>query len=255
MKSFKSMIVVLGFLVTGCATISPIPAPRLSTAPPPEHTLPSVIRQAPTGDLQLAQARDNIRAYTGTPVRWGGTIVAVENEDRGIRIEVQEHQLDSHGQPQPDSATGNRFIARASVPFDPEIYAEGQEITIAGSLIGAGEGLKDQQRSMLPLVEAKQHYVWYQDYRRSYPSYSPRYHYRRPYHSYSSRFHYRSYPRFYGGYSLGFHYGPYPRFRYRYPSRFHYRLGYGWYGSPYGYYGWYGPSHRHRYGLYFRFGR
>ena len=186
--------------------------------------IPKAIREAPPGDLQLTEVSRNAQAHIGKSIRWGGTIVALSNEEGGwTRIEIAEHPLDYQGQPENESPSEGRFLVRSTISFDPTIYAEGREITVAGVIERAGE---------LPLVEAKDYYMWGQIEKVAKAEKEPA-RYRHP-------------QRYRDRYPLLFPYGYYPPYRYyRYDPW--YRYGYYYPYFPY-YYGNY-PSYRFGFGF------
>jgi len=116
MKPFTGIILILGLLLTGCATI------------------PSAVRETPPGDLQLGEVRDNVKAHRDTLIRWGGTIVGVENKDNDTWIAVSELKLADSGRPQRNSPSAGLFLIRKSGFHDPAIFAKGRDITAVGIL-------------------------------------------------------------------------------------------------------------------------
>jgi outer membrane lipoprotein len=102
---------------------------------PPPQPLPARIVQAPVGDLQLAEVRGGVAQHLGAPVRWGGTVVSVERDGAGnARVQVVQRQLDSDGRPLPGSASDGRFLILAAPDVNPDLYAPGAELTVAGTL-------------------------------------------------------------------------------------------------------------------------
>ena len=152
-------LVVIGVLgLGGCTTASPpLTAP---TALPAPMLVPASIRSAPPGDLSLTAAEAGPGVRRGAVVRWGGSILALQNEPGWTRIEVQQHPLDQNGQPQPGSGSAGRFYVRAAIPFDSQVYATGRQITVAGVLTGTAASDGPGPRSDLPVVEAKDIYFW-----------------------------------------------------------------------------------------------
>ncbi|MFO1428971.1 MAG: Slp family lipoprotein [Candidatus Competibacteraceae bacterium] len=146
----------------GCATVSPPPTtPVASSASVPALTLvPASIRAAPPGDLSLAEAAAGPEVHRGARVRWGGNIVALQSETGWTRLEIQQHPLDRNGQPQSESGSAGRFYARAAIPFDPQVYAPGRQITVAGVLTGMAATGGAGSASSLPVVEATELYLW-----------------------------------------------------------------------------------------------
>ena len=180
MKPFTGILLALGLLLTACATT------------------PSAVREAPPGDLQLREARDDVSAHTGMPVRWGGVIVSVENKDNETWIEVLELKLSRAGKPKRYSRSGGRFFVRVKGFLDPTVYAKGQEITVVGILEGDAERSIGKQSYSFPVVNADEHYLGHPDRRYRYDppynhyGYYPRYRYGHgyhPHHGFHFRFH------------------------------------------------------------------
>jgi len=190
MKPFTGIILILGLFLTGCATI------------------PSAVRETPPGDLQLGEVRDNVNAHRDTLVRWGGTIVGVENKDNETWIAVSELKLDGSGRPKRNSPSAGRFLIRESGSHDPEIYAKGREITAVGVLADELKSSDGNQPHSLPVIKASEHKLWGPNRRNSYYPDSYRYGYY-PYYQHGYRYGYGS--RY--GYGFRHHHG----FR----SRFH----------------------------------
>ena len=167
MKSLSIFICVLTILAAGCASpLNPVAArvtdPAAPAAPGAAAVaagIPPGIREAPPDDPQLLQVRDNPKAYTGRPVRWGGAILSLGNESGWTRVEVQAHPLGQEGQPEISAPSPGRFIVRAMIPFDPEVYEQGRPITVAGTVQGADEA-RDGRRSPTPIVKADDLYLW-----------------------------------------------------------------------------------------------
>ncbi|HYQ90806.1 MAG TPA: Slp family lipoprotein, partial [Candidatus Competibacteraceae bacterium] len=158
---YAKLIVMLVWL-GGCVTASPPPtAPATpSGSAPPLALVPASIRTAPPGDLPLSEAVAGAGSHRGVSVRWGGNILALENETGWTRLEIQEHPLDQNGQPQSESGSAGRFYVRAAIPFAPQVYAPGRQITVTGVLTGPAVGGGTGAASSLPVVEAKELYLW-----------------------------------------------------------------------------------------------
>jgi outer membrane lipoprotein len=158
---YAKLIVTLVWL-GGCATVSsPLTAPAIPSASVPALALvPASIRSAPPGDLSLAEAVAGSGVYHGASVRWGGNILALQNETGWTRLEIQQHPLDQNGQPQSESGSAGRFYVRAAIPFDPQVYAPGRQVTVTGVLTGPAGGSGAGPASSVPVVEAKELYLW-----------------------------------------------------------------------------------------------
>ncbi len=161
--------------------------------------LPAAVKNVPVADVTYSQASQNPNSYKDTPVRWGGVIIEVENEENFTLVQVLSHPLNSYGRPQLSRPSEGRFVIKSSEFLDPAVYAKDKEITVAGMLKGDIERTIGKKTVRLPLLSATAMYLW--------PAFQGN-----PYYGYG-------YPG-YGGYGIN----PY--------------FGYGYHGSPFwgGYY-------------------
>ncbi|MGF1613713.1 MAG: Slp family lipoprotein, partial [Gammaproteobacteria bacterium] len=140
-------------------------------------------------------------AYAGKPVRWGGSIVSVNNEESGAWIEVVDHELNRYGMPEIRDRSPGRFMIRTAQFLDPAIYAPGRLVTVAGTLTGGREGSIGAYIYHFPVVRPINLHLW--SYEAVHGRHRPRYHlgvhyghghfHRRGFHrhGYYSRFHRR----------------------------------------------------------------
>jgi outer membrane lipoprotein len=165
-------------------------------------TLPPAIEDPPAVDISYPQALSDMARYREHPVRWGGVIIDVLNEQSFSRLQVMAYPLNSYGRPVRDKPPQGRFYVYSNTFLDPAIYAEDKEVTAAGTLKGDEELMVGKKPLRLPALRATTLHLW------------PRYE-RMPYY-YNSGFGpggfypypgYYGYPYFWGGY-----YGYYPRY-------------------------------------------
>ena len=123
-------------------------------------SLPTAIKNPPLYDISYTQAIQDIAKYKNAPVRWGGIIIDVENEQTFTMVEVLYYPLDSDGQPRTDQANGGRFLFKSPEFLDPAVYAKKSEITVAGALIGDLEHTIGKKIMRLPLISATSIYLW-----------------------------------------------------------------------------------------------
>jgi outer membrane lipoprotein len=171
----KPLLLLLSILISACSS------------------MPTVLKNAPAVDVNLGEVLGNANRYRGTPVRWGGTIIEVENEADVTEIQVLYYPLDKSGRPRLDKKTQGRFIVQSPNFLDPAIYKKDSEITVTGNIKGEVERSIGKKMLALPLVEIGNIYLWpeedYRDvYYGPYMGYYPYYYY--PY----SRFGYYYYP-------------------------------------------------------------
>jgi outer membrane lipoprotein len=108
-------ILFLALALAGCAT-SPV----------------NPLREIPPGNPSLKQVRDHLEAFIAKRVRWGGTIISVENRADQTWLEILDRPLDKEGRPGDGGDSLGRFIARLQGFHDPAIYAPGREIAVIG---------------------------------------------------------------------------------------------------------------------------
>lgn len=142
--------------------------------------LPLAIKEPPLLDISYTEAIQNIANYKKAPVRWGGIIVDVENEQDFSLVQVLYYPLDSDGEPQTDSRNAGRFIFKSSEFLDPAVYAKNSKITVAGILLGDIERTIGKKVMHLPLLSATTIYLWpvyvYDNYHNSFGyGYNPYY--------------------------------------------------------------------------------
>ena len=157
--------------------------------------VPPTIREPIAGSPTLAAVHRAPADHLGAAVRWGGTIVAVENRPDTTRIEVVGRRLGSEGRPESGDATAGRFLTDIPGFLDPALYASGRAITVVGTLAAPETHTIGEYAYRFPVVRARAHYLWPKQEparERSYPPpwyYDPWYHdpwypYHRPYHPY-----------------------------------------------------------------------
>jgi len=165
-------------------------------------TLPPAIEAPPLYDLSYSQVTRNIAQYKEAPVRWGGVVIDVENEQNFSLVQVLYYPLNSYGRPRLDKANEGRFLIKSPEFLDPAVYTKDTEITVAGTLKGDIERKVGNKTLRLPLISPTAIHLW--------PAYVPGNYYG------------------YGGYGYG-------GFGYGYPY-------YGYYGYyPYYWGGYFGP--------------
>jgi outer membrane lipoprotein len=151
--------------------------------------VPKELRQAPPDNPVLAEVRVDADRYIGRQVRWGGMIIAVDNEQVETRIEIVARDLLRSGRPlETDHSTG-RFIAEFPGFLDPAVYAEGRDITISGVVTGIEPGKIGEHDYTWPVIRVHHHFLWppRADLRRDYPA--------RYYYFYDPWYPYYYYPR------------------------------------------------------------
>jgi outer membrane lipoprotein len=138
----KKYLLVVCLLLTGCSN------------------LPPAIEDPPAFDLSYQQALASGGHYKNAPVRWGGTIVEVENEPTFSAIQVLLYPLGSYGRPDLDEPNQGRFVIKSMEFLDPAVYTKNTSITVAGTLEGDTERMIGKKILRLPLVAGKHIHLW-----------------------------------------------------------------------------------------------
>jgi outer membrane lipoprotein len=139
--------------------------------------IPKEIREAPAGNPMVAEVRADAARFTGTHVRWGGTIAAVDNQASETWIEVVARALDSSGEPRQTDHSPGRFIAIIDGFVDPALYAEDREITVSGVVEKAVTRKIGDYDYTLPVVRVESHLLWPLRYEPDAPDYPPYWYY------------------------------------------------------------------------------
>ncbi len=159
--------------------------------------LPPAIGNAPAINIPYNQLSHDVNNYKDAPVRWGGVIIDVENEEYASLMQVLYYPLDFSGRPQLHKAGEGRFVVKTTEFLDPEVYTKDREITVAGVISGDIERTVGKRIIQVPLLSATAIHLW--------PTY-PNYYDNRSYGPYP----YFGYPGYYPFFRGGF-YGPYYR--------------------------------------------
>jgi outer membrane lipoprotein len=142
------------FLLTGCTS------------------LPPAIENPPSYDLSYQQAVAAAGKFKNAPVRWGGTIIEVENEPSYSALQVLSYPLTSYGRPELDEQNQGRFVVKSPTFLDPEVYKKNTPITVAGTLGEETERKIGNKNVRLPLVNVTHIHIWQEnDYYRNYGGY------------------------------------------------------------------------------------
>lgn len=154
-------------------------------------SMPPVLREYPATDIPYLLVSQNINNYQGVAVRWGGTIIDVENEIDSSLAQILFYPLDRNGYPQINLASEGRFAVETSEFLDPAIFTTDAEVTITGTLKGEVERTVGNKTILIPLISAEAIYLWPMDYRERHNYYGSRRHHMYPAYPY---FGYYGYP-------------------------------------------------------------
>lgn len=122
-------------------------------------TAPKTIRTPVAGPPVLA-AVQNIDRYVGERVRWGGTIVEVENQRTETWLQVVARRLRRDGRPIDSSTTTGRFMAVVPGFLEPEEYQRGRDTTVVGTLTKGVTRNIGEYPYKFPVVQVDDLYLW-----------------------------------------------------------------------------------------------
>ena len=132
-------------------------------------------------DLTIPLVQANPEAYRGEIVIWGGTILETINRPGTTEVTVLSAPLGSGLDPLTGSHSEGRFIARIARFLDPEVYARGRDVTLAGQIAGTETRQLGEMQYAYPVVEIKQVYLWAEEEYYYGGHYYPGYYYYGPY--------------------------------------------------------------------------
>lgn len=137
------LALVAGLALSGCA--SPIP---------------DLIKQAPPVDIRVEEAQQTPDAFIDSQVRWGGSIIQVENLENRTLIEVLSRRLFTDGKPDANSSSQGRFKIALPGFVEPASFPKDRMITVRGRVAQLVKGTVGSYRYPYPVVEPDGYYLW-----------------------------------------------------------------------------------------------
>jgi len=123
-------------------------------------TTPDPVLDVEVQPVSLAQAKAEPDRYQGARVRWGGTIVGIENRAEVTVLEVLERPLRYNGAPDPDEEGRGRFRARMTGFLDPSDYAPERWVTLVGVIVGTESGQVGDYPYDFPVLALEAQRLW-----------------------------------------------------------------------------------------------
>ncbi|MFV1993215.1 MAG: Slp family lipoprotein [Acidiferrobacterales bacterium] len=124
--------------------------------------VPKEISSSPSPKVGLVAAQKIINAHIGKPVRWGGMIIRIDNQQDKSILEILAKPLNTYGQPIPNVASPGRFLVEITGFVDPSLYAPGREMTVYGTLTGLRKKKIGEHNYDYPVVNGSKYYLWTQ---------------------------------------------------------------------------------------------
>lgn len=122
--------------------------------------VPESIRDAVTTPVTVDQVQAHPERHLGQRVRWGGTILGVNNGERTTEIEVLARPLEREGAPAFESSGQGRFIIEVSGFLDPAEYPKGRDLTVVGIITGHQTRPVGDYPYIYPVLRAESQYLW-----------------------------------------------------------------------------------------------
>ncbi len=135
------------------------------------------IREAATPISGFAEIRQHPDKFKGKTVIVGGQIIATRGqENESTTLIVLALPLDDRERPEKWDNSEGRFMVDTGQFLDPEVYAEGREVTVAGTVTGVKVAPVGKTQYRYVVIKPRQIYLWPYRYPGSaYPPYPDRY--------------------------------------------------------------------------------
>src|SRR3569623_619718 len=114
--------------------------------------IPPQIREAPANSPTEQVVRGQVQQFVGTPVRWGGSIGAVEIRAAETWVEIVSRPLQGNGRPEEELDSSGRFLARYTGFLDPMNFTKGRLITVTGKVEGEEQRHNGTIDNSFPIV-------------------------------------------------------------------------------------------------------
>ena len=108
----------------------------------------------------VASVIKNPELHQRSSVRWGGTLVSIENTEDATLLEIIGRPLNSDGRPIESEQSSGRFLAVVPGFLDPIDYRTGQAITIDGTVEGSDSRNIGGASYDYPRVLVADHQLW-----------------------------------------------------------------------------------------------
>lgn len=99
-------------------------------------------------------------AYLGKTVLWGGIILDTRNLSDSTQIEILAYPLSRDQRPLSNNRPLGRFLINQEGFLDPAIYAQGQKLTVLGSVDNNQQGKVGESSYTYPVINAEQLQLW-----------------------------------------------------------------------------------------------
>lgn len=123
-------------------------------------TIPATIRQAPADNPLLSEVRNDTAQFESKTVRWGGEILAIDNQENTTALTILARPLSKSGKPRSTDSSPGRFIAHIPAFLEPKVYTAGRNVTVVGTLAGTEKHPVGEHDYTYPVVKATDWFLW-----------------------------------------------------------------------------------------------
>jgi len=159
------------------------------------HAISRGVREEVDKKVTFSELIKEPAAYQGKVVLLGGVVVKTINKEEGTLLEVYQTWLNSEGRPTDTDRSEGRFLALYEGYLDSQIYKQGRQVTVAGTVQGEKVQLLGEIEYHYPYLIVKEIHLWkeeepveYEPYPLWYDPWGPWWYspwwYHRPYHRY-----------------------------------------------------------------------
>ncbi len=110
--------------------------------------------------MQVSEVRESVNPLKDQPVRWGGTLIEVQNEPDETTLHVLAYPLNYLGRPDLNEPNQGRFLIKSKKFLDPAVYTKNSEITAGGQFVQHTEHQAGQKPLKVPVISLQDLYVW-----------------------------------------------------------------------------------------------
>ena len=111
-------------------------------------------------EIAFSALLEDPSAYQGREVLVGGIIVKTVNKQEGTLLEVYQTRLDRKGRPTDTDRSEGRLLGLYQGFLDSEIYKQGRQVTIAGTVQGEKIQLLGEIEYRYPYLLIKELHLW-----------------------------------------------------------------------------------------------
>jgi outer membrane lipoprotein len=138
-RSLTVLALLVPVVMTGCVSIPEPLTGEIDQTPLPDQV----------GDVQV-----------GRTFLWGGTLVAARPGESETCLEILSRPLDAQRRPTLGDVAHGRFRACHDAFLDPEIFADGREVTVVGELVEFETGTVGEFEYRFPRLVTETVHLW-----------------------------------------------------------------------------------------------